>query len=117
MLGQTNAKVVLGGSGRSTKYLKTSVPTYFGTGIGRTNTNGNFYISLGSFTPSNNSFYIQTKVNINQGDYILSTKNTNYMAIYIDSNKWSLDVGDGSSWVIDYGNNRKSFLEKKRIYT
>lgn len=113
MLGTTNAKVVLGSSGRSTKFLKTSVPKYFGTGIGKTDNSSNFYISLGSFTPSNNSFYIQTKVNLNQGDYILSTKNTNYMAIYISGSKWSLDVGDGSSWVIDYGNNRKSFLEKK----
>lgn len=88
-------------------------------------TNGNFfgkgiylksnssYIDLGSFTLSSNSFYIETKVTLNNGSgYIMSSKNSKYFAVYT-GNQWGIDIGNGTDWSVTYGNNRKNLKELK----
>lgn len=70
------------------------------------------YISLGNFTPTG-EFSITTKVYTTSyyNGSIINGKTKQSIGAYLGSNSWKLDVGNGSSWVVDGGTGNKGFIQ------
>lgn len=70
------------------------------------------YISLGNFTPTG-EFSITTKAYTTStyNGNIINGKTKQSIGAYLGSNSWKLDVGNGSSWVVDGGTGNKEFIQ------